>query len=193
MKWSRGLHHLRNLAGECARLAELAPNVQPLRVTELWTYGPFLDERVDLDWVNVAVVADVPEVPWLAAPRGAGHWSHAAKLKGPLSPMWRSANAPVWNHTIVRPLLLWSLRDGVEDDVFTALEQDKVDRPPAPSAEQLAGRIDEELAISLRAMRDRVDVYDKKRWAPGKLEPYADDLFAVTNGYLDLLDAMGPR
>lgn len=197
MKWTRGLHHLRNLAGECARTADMPPTIRPLRVTRLWAYGPFVDEQADLETITIALAADLPaeDVPWLSTPRGANHWTMAAKLRAPLSAVWRSMHAPIWNHVVVRPVLLWSAEEGLVEAAFDALEEDKVDalRDPAPSPDQLSARIDEELDVSLRATRDRVDVYGRKRWTPSKLEPYADDLWAVTNGYLDLLDAKGPR
>jgi hypothetical protein len=191
MKWTRAVHHLEALAGECAKM--LPNRINPLRVTRLWAFGQVIDSGDDLDWVDVALSADVPEVPWLSNPAGATHWSRGARLKEPLRPFWRSAHAPVWNHVIVRPVLLWDADNGTNDTAFEALRADKVDtvRTPAPSEEELAQRVADELAISLAAMRGRVQTYEEKRWAPGKLEPVADDLWSVTNGYLDLLD--GPR
>ncbi|MBP2321142.1 hypothetical protein JOF56_001527 [Kibdelosporangium banguiense] len=193
MKWTRALHHLEALAGECTRMHELPGNISPLRVTQLWAFGKVVEERADLDWVRVALSVDLPagDVPWLSMPRAATHWSRAARLKEPLHALWRSDRAPVWNHFIVRPVLLWSAADGIAEEAFTALREDKVDsvRIPAPTTEELGERIGDELAISLRAVRGRVQNYEKKRWSPGKLEPVADDLWSVTHGYLDLLDA----
>jgi hypothetical protein len=191
MKWTRAVHHLEALAGECAKM--LPNRINPLRVTRLWAFGQIIEDRADLDWVDVALSVDVPEVPWLSSPSGATHWSRGARLKEPLRPFWRSAHAPVWNHAIVRPVLIWDAESGDNEEAFTALHEDKVDsvRLPAPSEEELAQRVADELAISLAAMRGRVGTYEERRWAPGKLEPVADDLWSVTKGYLDLLD--GPR
>lgn len=191
MKWTRAVHHLEALAGECAKM--LPNKINPLRVTRMWAFGQVVDDQSDLDWVDVALSVDVPEVPWLSSPAGATHWSRGARLKEPLRPFWRSAHAPVWNHVIVRPVLIWDADDGINEVAVKALREDKVDtvRVPAPSEEELRQRLAEELAISLEAVRGRVTTYGEKRWAPGKLEPLADDLWAVTNGYLDLLD--GPR
>jgi hypothetical protein len=199
MKWTRAVHHLETLAGECDRMFALPNTISPLRVTQLWAFGQVVDERADLDWAQIALSADLPaqDVPWGSVPHGGTHWRRMAKLKEPLSALWRSAHAPVWNHFVVRPVLLWDAENGIAEQAFTALRentqdaQDTVDtlRLPAPSEEELAQRIEDELAINLKAMRGRARTYEDKRWAPGKLEPVADDLWAITNGYLDLLDS----
>jgi hypothetical protein len=191
MKWTRAVHHIEALAAECAKM--LPNKINPLRVTRLWAFGQVIRSQEDLDWVDVALSVDLPEVPWLSNPTGSTHWSRGARLKEPLRPFWRSAHAPVWNHAIVQPILIWDADDGLIETAVTALREDKVDtvRIPRPSKEELAKRVADELAISLKATRGRVRTYEEKRWAPGKLEPLADDLWAVTKGYLDLLD--GPR
>ncbi|MET0236039.1 MAG: hypothetical protein ABW224_15450 [Kibdelosporangium sp.] len=190
MKWTRAVHHLEALAGECARLQP--DKIVPLRVTQLWAFGQVVDSQADLDWARVALSVDLPakSVPWLSLPQGASHWSRSARLRGPLSALWRSAHAPVWNHVIVRPVLLWDSADGIVEDAFAALRDGAMDtvRTAAPTPEQLRQRLADELAISLAALRGRVQNYDQKRWSPGKLEPVADELYAVASGYLDLLD-----
>jgi hypothetical protein len=192
VKWTRAVQHLQGLAGECARMTELPGSISPLRVVELWTFGDILGEPRDLDGVNAVVVADIDEVPWLARPHGAEHWANASRMsRNPISAFWRSNRAPVWNHHIERPLMVWDATAGTRDDVFAALHDGKGEtvRTTGPSAEQLRQRIDDELALSLKALRTSVDRYEQKRWSPGKLTPISDTLWEVGKGYLDLLDA----
>ncbi|ALG06064.1 DUF7711 family protein [Kibdelosporangium phytohabitans] len=187
MKWTKAFQHVEALATACDGARNL-----PLEVTGLWLHGRFLDARTDLDTVDVALTVDLPEVPWLSAPPGAAHWANATRLsRNPFTPVWRSARTPVSNHAVVRPMLVWDASDGVRADALTALREDNADsfRLDAPSPAQARERLDAELATSLAAMRSCTRAYAEQRWKPGKLEPVADQLHAVTNGYLDLLDA----
>lgn len=187
MKWSRGVHHVEELARRC----DTPSPVPMLPVTALWVFGDILGEPRDLDSVRVAVVVDLPadDVPWLDLPRGAQHWAQAVRLKEPL---WRSAALPVWNHYISRPALVWDTEAGVRESTLAALRDGRgadvrIDDPtPAELQAQLAA----ELAVSLRSLRRQHRAYDDKRWRPGKLEPFADALWRATDGYLDLLDAI---
>ncbi|WP_173140419.1 DUF7711 family protein [Kibdelosporangium persicum] len=187
MKWIRACQHVEALATACEEARGL-----PLPVVQLWVFGPVLESQDDLDAVDVALAVDLPPVPWLSAPTGAAHWANATRLaRNPFAPVWRSARAPIWNHFVVRPVLVWDAADGVLSDALTAVREGRADqvRLDAPSPDALRARIDEELTVSLGAMRASVSAYDEKRWRPGKLEPVADELWSVTNGYLDLLDA----
>jgi hypothetical protein len=187
VKRTRACQHLEALATACEEARRL-----PLPVVQLWVFGPLLDSQADLDSVDVALAVDLPTVPWLSAPTGAAHWANATRLsRNPFTPVWRSVRAPIWNHFVVRPVLVWDAGNGIAEDALTAVRNGDADRLrlPAPSAESLRSRIDEELAISLDAMRSRVAIYEEKRWSPGKLEPVADAVWSVTKGYLDLLDA----
>lgn len=187
VKWTRAFQHLETLATACDEMRRL-----PLPVTQLWVFGQFLESPADLDSVHVALAVDLPEVPWLSAPAGASHWANATRMaRNPFTPVWRSARAPIWNHFVVRPALVWDASEGVLSDALTAIRDEKADqvRIAAPGTDELRARLDDELAISLAAMRSRVSAYSEKRWSPGKLEPVADDLHAVTSGYLDILDA----
>ncbi|MFC0436495.1 hypothetical protein [Kutzneria buriramensis] len=190
MKWSRGVHHLEELARRC----DTPSPVPMLPVVGLWAFGDILGEAADLDRVQVALVVDLPvaDVPWLDLPRGAQHWSMAKQLKEPLIGYWRSAAGPVWNHAISRPALVWDASGGVREGTLAALREGRGAevRADAPAAEELRAQIEAELAVSLRALRQQHRAYDDKRWRPGKLEPYADSLWRAADGYLDLLDAV---
>jgi hypothetical protein len=192
VKWTRAVHHLETLAQTCADMATRPSSIFPLKVVQLWAVGDILGDERDLETVTVALVADLPVVPWLSEPSGAQHWARATRLaNSPIIPLWRSMHAPVWNHRIDRPALLWDLANGVSEDTVTALREGQGERVrlPAPTPEELRARIDEELAVSLHALRAQTQAYEDRRWSPGKLEPVADALWRAGNGYLDLLDA----
>jgi hypothetical protein len=198
MKWARAVHHVETLAKACADIATRPSSIFPLRVTQLWAVGDILGPPRDLETVTVALSVDLPvdEVPWWSEPRGAQHWASAARLAtSPVRPWWRSAHAPVWNHRIDRPALVWDDTDGVREDTLAALREGRGDsvRPAAPAPDELRARLDEELAVSLRALRARTQTYEERRWSPGKLEPVADTLWRASDGYLDVLDAVGRR
>jgi hypothetical protein len=114
------------------------------------------------------------------------------RLREPFSAFYRSAARPVWNHVISRPALVWDT-DGVRESTLDALRDGRgADvRVDAPTPAELSSQLDADLAASLRALRRNHRAYDDKRWSPGKLEPYADSLWRATDGYLNLMDALG--
>nr|WP_042190666.1 hypothetical protein [Kibdelosporangium sp. MJ126-NF4]CEL19502.1 hypothetical protein [Kibdelosporangium sp. MJ126-NF4]CTQ94699.1 hypothetical protein [Kibdelosporangium sp. MJ126-NF4] len=188
MKWTRAYQHVEALAEACDKARTL-----PFPVIRLWVFGPFVESRADLDTVDVALEVDLPEIPWLSTPSGASHWANATRLsRNPFTPVWRSAGIPVWNHTVVRPVQVWSGDHGVTATALAAIRDGEAGtvQQAAPSPEESAAQLDVELAISLAALRSHTAIYEEKRWAPGKLEPVADALWSVTRGYLDLLDAL---
>lgn len=191
MKWTRAVHHLTELAEKCG---EMQGPFFRFEVVELWVFGDLLGVPKDLDRIEVALVTDLPvdEVPWLTEPQGAEHWANASRLsRNPIKPFWRSADAPVWNHYVERPALAWSKADGIAEETLVAVSDGtgELVRLPAPEPDELRKRVDDELAVSLAALRGANETYTDRRWAPGKLTPYADALWLTTTGYLDLLDA----
>ena len=201
MKWSRAVHHLEELARVCADMSGRPATIFPLRVSALWTFGEVLTSRDDLDSLPVVLAVDLPveDVAWLCAPAGAEHWSHATGLaKNPVVAIWRSTRAPLWNHRIRRPLLIWD-EHGMQDDAsevaadgLSALREGNADalRLPEPTPDEMASRLDAELAVSLRALESTAAVYEERRFSPGKLEPVADALWRASAGYLDVLGAV---
>lgn len=166
-----------------------------LRVVGLWAFGDILGEPRELQRVKVAVVVDISEVPWLSEPVGAEHWANATRMKqNPISGLWRSANAPVWNHHIDRPALIWTAKDGTAEPALTAIRdgQGSEVRLPPPSPEEMRKRLEDELIISLHSLRDHTRTYDDQRWKPGKMTPVSDALWRAADGYLDILDALKP-
>lgn len=167
-----------------------------LRVSQLWVFGELLASPADLDWIKVALVIDAPpdQVPWLGEPKGAGQWVNATRVnRNPISVRWRSAQAPVWNHSIERPALVWSAPDGLRDNVIAAIRSGAAEsvREPAPPVDEWTARMGAELAISMAALRAATTDYDDRRWRPGKLEPVADALWRAAEGYLDVKAALG--
>ncbi|MFS8098415.1 hypothetical protein LFM09_14880 [Lentzea alba] len=189
MKWTRAVHHLAELAEKCG---ELPASFFRFQVVELWVFGDLLDVPKDLEVIQVALVTDLPEVPWLTEPTGAEHWANSTRLsRNPFDARWRSKNGPVWNHRIVRPALIWSAQDGINEEALVAVGDGTAElvRQAAPTPEELAERIEDEREVSLRALRQASQDYTDRRWSPGKLTPYSDALWRTTTGYLDLLDA----
>jgi hypothetical protein len=192
MKWSRAIHHVETLAQSCAET--MGSSIYSLRVAGLWAAGDLLEPPQDRDWVRVALTVDQPaaDVPWFGEPRGSQHWANAVRLtKNPVTPWWRSVHAPVWNHRIVRPVLVWDSAGGIREEVLEALRDGRIEelRPPAPGDDESRERMRAELAVSLAALRASTETYDRRRWSPGKLEPVADELWRASDGYLDVLAA----
>jgi hypothetical protein len=199
MKWSRAVQHLEKLADTCAEMAGRPATVFPLRVTQLWAYGDMLTNDImtnkdDLDSLQVALVVDLPidEVAWLCHPAGVEHWSHATGLsKRPIVAMWRSARAPLWNHYIRRPLLIWDESSGIATEALSALHDGTAEalRLPEPTQDEMRSRLEAELAVSLRTLESTAASYEQRRFSPGRLENVADALWHATQGYLDVLRA----
>lgn len=195
MRWARAVGHVESLSQACVAMAGGPSAIFTLPVTELWAVGDILGPARDLEDVTVALSVDLPveDVAWWTEPPGAQHWSNATRMsKNPILPWWRSARGPVWNHRIVRPALVWDINEGVREDTLAALRAGNGEavRTEAPSAADYAGRLRDELAVSLRALRTCTEAYEDRRWRPGKLEPLADALWQASDGYLDVLDAV---
>ncbi|QQQ79353.1 hypothetical protein IOD16_13575 [Saccharothrix sp. 6-C] len=195
MKWTTAVRHVEELAVKCEELAGGPKSFTPLRVVQLWAAGDLLGAPRDLDRVTVAVVVDLPveDVPWLSEPHGAEHWANATRVsRNPIRALWRSAHAPVWNHHVDRPALVWDAADGVAGEALAALAEGRGEqvRLPAPGEDEFRARLRAELAVALRALRHHTRAYEEKRWAPGKLTAVSDALWRAGEGYLDLLDAV---
>ncbi len=195
VKWQRAVHHVESLAHACVDMAPGPTSIFPLRVTQLWAVGDVLGPQRELETVTVALCVDLPveAVAWRSEPPGAQHWANATRLaKSPVLAWWRSAHAPVWNHRIDRPALVWDDVAGVREDTLAALRDGRGEsvRSAAPEPERLRARLDDELAVSLSALRACTLAYEDRRWRPGKLEPVADALWRAGDGYLDVLDAV---
>jgi hypothetical protein len=187
------VHHVAGLAQSCAEWS--GREFGELRVTQLWAVGDILGPKRELETVTMVLAVDLPpaDVPWWTEPPGAHHWSNATRLsKNPILAWWRSAHAPIWNHRVIRPALVWDAGGGERPDVLVALTngQGEAVRSAAPTDDEYTSRLRDELSVSLTALRDATAEYERRRWAPGKLQPYADRLFQTSDGYLDVLAAI---
>lgn len=194
MKRSRGVQHLAMLAEALAGARWLEDGLRP---TSLWAFGDILDPAVgQLDWVRIAVTLNLPpdDVHWFARPHGVEWLADRLRIsKSPLVCMWRSDAVPVWNHFVDRPVLVWDESQGVLQVPLEALQSGRdVEqwRLPAPTADELRARLEEEAAVSYRAMQRAVSSYDQNRWSREKLSRLADPLWDATAGYLDVREAL---
>lgn len=198
MKWDRAVHHVESLAHTCADMATRPASIFALRVTQLWATGAALGPPRDLEWVDVALCVDLPvdELAWMTQPHGAEHWANATRLaKNPVVAFWRSTHAPVWNHHIERPALVWDDTDGVREDVIAALRagDGEAVRIGGPTDEEFRVRMEQELAVSFGVLRQCTEEYTRRRWAPGKIQPVADALWRASEGYVDVKAALDAR
>lgn len=189
MKWSTAVGHLRRLAEQCALQSQANASLG-LRVTQLWAVGEVLHGPRDLDWVTAAVCVDLPvaDVPWMCPPPGADYWADLTRAsKNPVALWWRSSRAPVWNHRIESPVLVWDDSDGVNDEAFGALMSGRsgsMSMPP-PTSEEFQARMDDELRTSLAELRRRTAEYATEHTT--RLGVRGDRLHAAAQGYLDVL------
>jgi hypothetical protein len=198
MKWDRAVHHISSVAHTCAEMSTRPATIFPLRVRQAWAVGDILGPPDDVDRVTVALCVDLPvdEVAWWTEPHGSEHWLNATRIgKNPIQVWWRSTHAPVWNHRIDRPALIWDEATGIQEDTLAALRDGDGEsvRGQAPTEDEFRTRLADELAVSLRALRRRTEEYDDRRWGRGRLEPIADALWQASDGYLDLYDATTNR
>jgi hypothetical protein len=196
LKWARAVHHVESLAQSCAERAEPSP-FYPFRVTQLWVVGDILGPPRDLEWVTVALAVDLPvaDVAWWTEPVGARHWTNATRLdKNPIQVWWRSAYAPVWNHRIQRPALIWDDELGVRQETLDAISAGNGEavRQAPPAEDELRARLRDELKVSLQTLQTCTQAFEERRWKPGKIEPVADALWRASDGYLDVLKAVHP-
>lgn len=189
------IKHLRTLA-ELSGTAHL-PSDEPVLV-EAYAYGDILDPATDeLDFVRVALVLDLPadEVTWLALPSTHVWLNHHLRLnKVPVHALQRPSVWPVWNHLIRRPLRIWSFDGGTDDAALAALTNRDVEslRLPAPSRDEEAEQLAEELNASLVHLRRVQESYFEREWRSTHkgFGVYPEDhLWHAVEGYLDLLDA----
>ena len=195
MKWATSVRHLELAAEACGRMAELPPSLVGLRVMQLWAVGEVLGPPQDLEWITVALSVDLPvaEVPWWTVPLGGDAWVEMTRLsKYPVARWWRSEHAPVWNHRIVRPVLVWDEAHGVDDEAIAAVQEGRGESRGVaePPREDFVSRMEDELAVSLAELQRRTEEYDTHPTT--RLGTRADALYAAARGYLDVLAAQPP-
>ena len=162
--------------GHLVEMAEIASERLRLRdsdigwpLEELWVTGELLGQAETVDGGAVVLVLDVPadELPWLAL-HPAGEWiGDQLRLgKRPIRWCYRPLARPVWNHEHRRLVRFWTADDGLDTDVIEALRARQLDRLTivAPSDEDLADQLGEELTVSRRHLRALLDSYWDRDW-----------------------------
>lgn len=193
VKWSTAVGQLRRLAEQCQDLADSPSSLNVLRATQVWAVGEVLGVPRDLDWVRAAVCVDLPaeDVPWMCLPEGAEYWADVTRAsKHPVAIWWRSSRAPVWNHRVVRPVLVWEATSGIREESMAALRAGNgglAGLAPA-SKEDFVTRMDDELQVSLAELRLRTHEYESEHTT--RLGVRGDRLYTAASGYLDVLTAM---
>lgn len=198
VKWTTALRTLEDVAGRCAHAHRQPAGIVTLRVAEAWVSGPLLGprrEELPDDAVQVALVTNAAEEDCAPGtlPPAAGHWLAASGLgTKPVVLRFRSAQAPVWNHLVERPVRFWTAEEGLDHDVLVQLRAGDGEslRPPAPSPDELVDRLERELRVSRGALRRTAGEYDEKRWAPGSPKKRGDALADAALGLLAVEDAL---
>ncbi|MEZ0165674.1 hypothetical protein AB2L27_13005 [Kineococcus sp. LSe6-4] len=199
MKWTTALRTLEDVADRCAHVSRQPAGIVRLRVSEAWVFGALLgprrDDLPDADAVQVALVTNAAEEDSAAGtrPPAGGHWLAASGLETRPVVLWfRSAQAPVWNHVVDRPVRFWTEHDGLDHDVLVQLRagDGAALRPAAPAPGELVERLGRELRVSREALRRSAVEYDDKRWSPGSPAKRGDVLADAALGYLAVADAL---
>lgn len=196
MKWTTAVGHVRRLAEQCAEMSLLPPDTRSLHVTELWVFGDLLGAPRELDWGSAAVCVDLPtrEIPWMCRPDGATSWAEATRAsKNPVGIWWRSSRSPVWNHRIVRPLLVWDVADGIHEENLAAIREGRggAVAVAAPSEGEYVTRLNQELQNSLAELQRRTQEYEVEHTT--RLGVRGDRLHAAAAGFLDVWAAVHPE
>ena len=160
-------------------------------------FGEVLDGSDPLDAVQVAVAINLPpeEVPWESSLEGADWLANELRLsKGGFMYFWRSYLDPIWNHYIRRPVRIWSVDSGPDEQALAALEArdfgslKRLTPEPADARLQLREDLTATLA-HLREVHDKYWDHDWRRKLRGNGRYPENELWKAAEGYLDLLDA----
>jgi hypothetical protein len=200
VKRSTAVRRLVEMTDECAGLNERFEVIDSaIRVTALWAYGRILDAESswgDEPFVRAAAVVTLPEadLPWLARPAEVRWMEQMVRWdKLPVHVVWRSAEAPVWNHFVWRPLLLWDVETGPQGPAIDALRAGAdIDalRLPAPTDAELGRRLERECEVSFVALAAAASAYEEKRWRRANHLELADTLWATADGYVSVRTAL---
>lgn len=200
MKHATAVQRLRTVADACDRWHSFisGDGDSGSWLTGAYAYGPVLDtDCISLDLVRIAFVVALPpdELPWGVESQHCSSLAYALDLdKAPVLRRWRSAQGPVTNHEIRRPMAIW-LPEGVRTEALDALAERRAGAfrlPEVLPAEQ-SQQTDREIARSaahLRAVRDAYWADSTWRRAHRGGGRYPEHhLWEAVDGYLDLLDA----
>jgi hypothetical protein len=196
MRYRRAVEKLRTLAEACESVKSWPPG-DPF-LLEAYVFGDVLEGADPLEYVEVALVVDLPpeEVPWESSPHGTAWLADQLRLdKGGFAYWWRSHLSAVPNHHIRGPVRFWS-QEGPDKAVLQALAErrlgDLARLAPSPQTEreQLAA----ELCTALSRLRAVHASYWDHDWRHEhrRFGRYPEHhLWEAVQGYLDLYDAAG--
>lgn len=195
MRYGRAVEKLRLLADAC-RSTTWMPLDEPF-LWEAYVFGDVLDGADPIDSLQVAFTINlVPEeVPWCSRPSGTAWLVDRLRLdKGGFRYWWRSRHEPVWNHHIREPVRFWSF-EGTDEAALDALRERRFTDLPrlvAGHAElRRCAEVELDRALGqLRAVREKYWDRDWRTEHRGGGRYPEDHLWEVTDGYLDLLDAV---
>jgi hypothetical protein len=196
MRYRRAVEKLSILADACESVKNWPPE-DPF-LLEAYVFGAVLDGADPLDFVEVALVLNLPpdEVPWESSPPGTSWLEDRLRLdKGGFAYWWRSHLDPVCNHRIRGPVRFWS-RQGPDEAVLGALAERRLDDlprlTPSPQAEREQSAVELATALGrLRAVHASYWDHDWRREHRGLGRYPEHHLWEAVQGYLDLHDAAG--
>ncbi len=158
MRHTTAVSRLRAVAEACDRWSSVQDGLTEARLTAAYAYGPVLEEPgSDSEFVHAALVIDLPaeELPWGAEPPECSSLAAVLRLdKAPVLWRPRPSERPVWNHSIRRPLPIWTL-EGVRNEALDSLAELRAEpfRLPEPGVTELAGQAERELDTSRAHLR----------------------------------------
>ncbi|MBJ8341046.1 hypothetical protein JGU71_19345 [Antrihabitans sp. YC3-6] len=192
MRYTRAIEKVRTLAEACTATAAI-PGDHYFPLNEVYVFDELLDGPESLDWVQIALVVDLPdtEVTWGRQPDDAYAVVYPLRLdKGGFSYFWRSHEQQVANHFIREPVRIWSKEDGIDDEALEALKEKRFGDIPRPAFDKAL--LADELAATLKHLREVSDEYWDSKWRrahSGNGRYPENTLRDAVFGYLDLLDA----
>lgn len=187
MKYATAMRHLRGLVEALDAEAALAHRTdgQAPPVRAAYAFGAVLDGPDTLDHADVALVVDrcASDLPWGVEPGEVRGFMARHRLdRLPLRWVCRPTDTPVGNHRIVGPVRLWSREEGADDAALEALAARRADhlRAPEVDAEELAGQLERDAAVSFAGLDELVHAHR------GDARAVAEELFELVWGYADL-------
>jgi hypothetical protein len=200
MRQATAVRRLRTIAERCQQACELWE--EGVGLVAVCAFGGVLDraggQGAALEVVQIALIVggDPQRVPWCARPPEFAGLPYVLGLeKAPVDWYFRSAELPVGNHLIVRPLRIWDRRTGVDETALQALAAGRAQvlRDPAPGPIRLRQQLADELAAGLAHLQRVRDGYWQRGWradhhAAGCYPEH--HLWDAVHGYLDLVQAV---
>jgi hypothetical protein len=168
-------------------------------LVEAHVFGGVLDAPDTVDVISLALVVDLPvdEVPWLARPAALEAAASLLRFdKYPLQWWWRPTGRPVWNHTILRPVRIWSQNDGPDEVTLGHLTERRVsdvEYQEPSDAQEYRSHLETEWETSRLHLDHVVGSYHDREWRRDHkgFGVYPEDhLWWATRGWLELDDAL---